>query len=139
MFGTACGRPARCQVLWGTPQTACAGPIPRWLLPSAMEVELLDWNQHLLLLLNAPAHPAGWLVGSVVALANSPVIVAPLLLVTLWIWGVPSRRGALLAVAGALLVGQGINQVGSVKNLGRYVASWIAGCPNRPSSTATLT
>ncbi len=29
--------------------------------------------------------------------------------------------------------------VGSVKNLGRYAASWIAGWPNRPSSTAALT
>ena len=28
---------------------------------------------------------------------------------------------------------------GSVRNLGRYVASWIAGWPNRPSSTAALT
>jgi len=28
---------------------------------------------------------------------------------------------------------------GSVKNLGRYTASWIAGWPNRPSSTAALT
>ncbi len=28
---------------------------------------------------------------------------------------------------------------GSVKNLGRYAASWIAGWPNRPSSTAVLT
>ncbi len=28
---------------------------------------------------------------------------------------------------------------GSVKNLGRYAASWIAGWPNRPSSTAALT
>ena len=27
---------------------------------------------------------------------------------------------------------------GSVKNLGRYAASWIAGWPNRPSSTAAL-
>ncbi len=30
-------------------------------------------------------------------------------------------------------------QGGSVKNLGRYAASWIAGWPNRPSSTAALT
>ncbi len=29
--------------------------------------------------------------------------------------------------------------LGSVKNLGRYAASWIAGWPNRPSSTAALT
>jgi hypothetical protein len=28
---------------------------------------------------------------------------------------------------------------GSVKNLGRYAASWIAGWPNCPSSTAALT
>ena len=28
---------------------------------------------------------------------------------------------------------------GSVKNLGRYAARWIAGWPNRPSSTAALT
>jgi len=28
---------------------------------------------------------------------------------------------------------------GCVKNLGRYAASWIAGWPNRPSSTAALT
>ena len=28
---------------------------------------------------------------------------------------------------------------GIVKNLGRYAASWIAGWPNRPSSTAALT
>jgi len=28
---------------------------------------------------------------------------------------------------------------GSVKNLGRYAASWISGWPNRPSSTAALT
>jgi len=32
-----------------------------------------------------------------------------------------------------------VGLVGSVKNLGRYVASWIAGWLNRPSSTAALT
>ncbi len=31
------------------------------------------------------------------------------------------------------------NSIGSVKNLGRYAASWIAWLPNRPSSTAALT
>jgi len=36
--------------------------------------------------------------------------------------------------AGTLLVGDG-----SVKNLGRYAASWSAGWSNRPSSTAALT
>jgi len=31
------------------------------------------------------------------------------------------------------------NPAGSVKNLGRYAASWIAWWPRRPSSTAALT
>ncbi len=29
--------------------------------------------------------------------------------------------------------------MGSVRNLGLYAASWIAGWPNRPSRTAALT
>jgi len=88
-----------------------AAPIPRWIARPATEIKLLDLNQHLFRLLNAPAHPAAWLIRSVIPLANSPVIVAPLLLVALWVWGMPSRRGALLAVAGTLLIGQGINQM----------------------------
>lgn len=69
------------------------------------------WNQSLFLLLNAPAHPAAWLVRIITALAGSPVTVAPALLVGLWVWGAPQRRGALLAIAATLLVGQGANQV----------------------------
>lgn len=88
-----------------------AGSILCRLVPPAREIGLLDWNQHLFLLFDAPAHPAAWLVQDVTALADSPVIVAPLLLLALWIWGVPARRGALLAVAGASLVGQGFNQL----------------------------
>ena len=42
-------------------------------------------------------------------LAASPVAAAPLLLIGLWVWGAASRRGALLAVAGAILVAQGVN------------------------------
>jgi len=41
-----------------------------------------------------------------------------------------------LATEFGLTVGLGM---GSVKNLGRYAASWIAWWPNRPSSTAALT
>ncbi len=33
----------------------------------------------------------------------------------------------------------GTEAEGSVKNLGRYAASWIAWWPNRPSSRAALT
>ena len=37
-----------------------------------------------------------------------------------------------------LLLGSGVVR-GSVKNLGRYAARWIAGWPNCPSSNAALT
>ena len=56
---------------------------------------MFPWNQSLFLLLNVPAHPAAWLVGIITALAGSPVIVAPALLVGLWVWGVPQQRGGL--------------------------------------------
>ena len=71
---------------------------------------MFTWNQNLFLLLNAPAHPPASLVEAVILLAGSPVAVAPALLVGLWVWGEPRRRGALLAVAAAILVGQGANQ-----------------------------
>jgi undecaprenyl-diphosphatase len=76
-----------------------------------MENAMFTWNQSLFLLLNAPAHPPASLVEAVVLLAGSPVAVAPVVLVGLWVWGTPQRRGALLAVAAAILVGQGANQV----------------------------
>ncbi len=37
------------------------------------------------------------------------------------------------------LDGTALMLIESVENLGRYAASWIAGWPNRPSSTAALT
>ena len=49
--------------------------------------------------------------------------------------------GQALAQARGLVTKHAVKQVdrGSVKNLGRYAASWIAGWPKRPSSTAALT
>ncbi len=41
--------------------------------------------------------------------AGSPAIVAPAVLVVFWVWGRPDRRGPLLAVAGGVLIGLGIN------------------------------
>ena len=70
---------------------------------------MLDWNQHLFLLLNAPISPPHWLVAGVATLADSPMIVVPMLLVGLWIWGVPDQRGALLAIAGTTVLAQGAN------------------------------
>ncbi len=70
-----------------------------------------DWNQQLFLLINASAYPNAWLVQIASILAASPVMVGPVVLVAFWVWGAPACRGALLAVAGAVLVGQGINQI----------------------------
>lgn len=70
---------------------------------------MLELNQKLFLLLNASAQPPDWLVNGVAALASSPVVIAPLLVVALWIWGKPSGRGALIAIAGAVIAAQGVN------------------------------
>jgi len=50
-----------------------------------------------------------------------------------------ARGGFDLLVAADEPAIQNAAEDGSVKNLGRYAASWIAGWPNRPSSTAALT
>ena len=53
------------------------------------------------------------------------------------------QSGRLRVADACGLLGRSRRQVfrllGSVKNLGHYAASWIAGWPNRPSSTAALT
>ncbi len=69
------------------------------------------WNQQLFLLINASAEPDAWLVQCAALLANSPALVAPALLVALWVWGHPAKRGALLSVTGGILIGLGINQL----------------------------
>ena len=68
------------------------------------------WNQQLFLSLNVSAHPNALIVQFVSAFASSPAFVVPLLMIALWIWGEPSKRGALLAVTGGVLVGLGVNQ-----------------------------
>ena len=70
-----------------------------------------EWNREVFLLIDAPAHPERWVIDLVALLAGSPALVGPLVLVALWVWGAPSRPGELLSVAGAMLVGLGINQI----------------------------
>lgn len=70
---------------------------------------MLELNYKLFLLLNASAQPPDWLVNGVAALASSPVVIAPLLVVALWVWGKPPGRGALIAIAGAVIAAQGVN------------------------------
>jgi undecaprenyl-diphosphatase len=69
------------------------------------------WNQQLFLLINVSADPNAWLAHLAGMIADSPVVVGPVLLVTLWIWGQPSKRGGLLSAAAGMLIGLGINQV----------------------------
>jgi undecaprenyl-diphosphatase len=71
----------------------------------------MGWNLQLFLLLNAPEAPNTIMVLVARAVAASPAVAATGLLIGLWIWGPAERRGALLAVAGGILVGQGMNQL----------------------------
>ena len=66
-------------------------------------------NESIFLQVNGPAAPPAWIVTLADLLAASPLVVAPLVLAALWIWGEPAHRGVLLATAGAMLLGQGVN------------------------------
>lgn len=69
----------------------------------------MPWNTNLFLLLNAPSHPGGAMFLFAEVLAAGPVLLAPVLLSCLWVWGRPERRPALIAVAAGLFVGQAVN------------------------------
>jgi membrane-associated phospholipid phosphatase len=56
-----------------------------------------------------PADPPIWIVTLVDILANSPVVVAPALLLSLWTWGRPGGWSGFLVSALAVFVGQGAN------------------------------
>lgn len=71
----------------------------------------MPWNTDLFLLLNAPSHPGGAMLLFAEILAAGPVMLAPVLLACLWVWGHPDRRAALLAVAAGLFVGQAVNML----------------------------
>lgn len=71
----------------------------------------MSWNTALFLLLNAPVHPGDAMLLAAEALASVPVLLAPILLACLWVWGHPDRRPALLAVAASLFVGQAANML----------------------------
>lgn len=69
------------------------------------------WNRALFLLINAPAHPPHVVVEVAKLFASSPIVVVPLLLVALWVWGRRSARGGLLAAAIATVIALGINVI----------------------------
>ena len=68
----------------------------------------MTWNTDLFLMLNA-ADPGRSMLLIAVILATSPVLLAPVLLTGLWVWGDPERRPALIAVAAGLFLGQAVN------------------------------
>lgn len=71
----------------------------------------MSYNTDLFLFLNGPPAPAASILLGVRLIAGSPVIIAPLLLVWLWVRHPDQQRAGLLAVALSVLVGQGINLV----------------------------
>ena len=78
---------------------------------------MMSLNQTIFLALNAPADPPVWLVNLVSLLANSPVIVAPALVASLWFCGRSMRRVGLVATSAAVFVGQGANlAIGTIIN-----------------------
>lgn len=71
----------------------------------------MSLNTEVFLKLNADADPSPVMQLITGTLAFSPVLLAPILLTCLWVWGDPKRRPALLAVTGALFAGQAVNML----------------------------
>lgn len=74
-----------------------------------MSWNIEPWNNQLFLLLNGPAVPDPAVLLSVRMLAFSPVVLAPVLLVWLWVRRPGPRRSGLLAAALGALAGQAVN------------------------------
>ncbi len=70
---------------------------------------MLSWNTALFLSINAASRPNAIWQHLAEAVANAPVLLAPVLLSCLWVWGRPARRAALIATGAGALAGQGIN------------------------------
>lgn len=74
---------------------------------------LEGWNQHLFLLLNAPAHPSGWMLTFALVVAQYVILVVPVYLLLGWLLSNTDeiKRQMLRAVlsgALALLIAQGL-------------------------------
>jgi undecaprenyl-diphosphatase len=72
---------------------------------------MLAWNRWLFLSLNASDRPDPLAVLTADFAAQALVFVALVVAAGLWIWGSPSRRGAVLAVAIAAAIALGVNQL----------------------------
>ncbi len=70
---------------------------------------MLSSNTTLFLSLNAAIPPGAVWQGLAEALAVGPVLLPPVLLTCLWIWGPRDRRAALIATGAGVFAGQAIN------------------------------
>ncbi len=70
---------------------------------------MLSLNTALFFLLNAADKPNAIPQALAEALAVAPVLLVPVLLTYLWVWGPPARRAALIATGCAVFAGQAIN------------------------------
>jgi len=68
-------------------------------------------NHAVFLWLNASGNASSEVVDLAIALATWPVFIVPAVLVALWVWGVRSRRAALLTTAVSAALALGINQL----------------------------
>lgn len=71
---------------------------------------MISLDQSIFLTFNAPAHPAPALVMFAEVAATWLVYSVMLLMVALWVWGAPDRRGPLLATAAGAAMALGLNQ-----------------------------
>jgi undecaprenyl-diphosphatase len=72
---------------------------------------MLTMNNHLFLLINAPAGAPPALVSVAELVASKLIYLVPLLLVALWVWGKPARRTGLAASSIAAALALGANQL----------------------------
>lgn len=72
---------------------------------------LATLNDRLFLAINAPDHPAAFIVTFAELAATWLVYAAAVLVPALWIWGHPRARAALLATVLGVFVALGVNQV----------------------------
>lgn len=68
-------------------------------------------NDHLFLLLDAPAHPYRLTVALAEFAASIIIALVPFLLIAAWIWGDPMRRAGLIATTSTAALALGANQI----------------------------
>jgi transposase len=90
------------------------------------ELTMSGWHQQLFLFINASADPSTFAVELARLIANSPIVVAAVLLIALSVWGQPIRRGGTSPVHGKELSGGSVSSVCPIPMLVAVVSGGIA-------------